>query len=164
LSTTAPRLIILAGIPGSGKSTYAAVHYPDARVVSSDTIREAMGDVYDQSRNGQVFKSFHALISVGLASGVDVVADATSLDARARERLVQLALVFDATSHLVLFVNVGQAYVRNQERDRVVPDEAMERMLDKLERTVLDLPRESGNYDSITVIADARMEPSQFRA
>jgi predicted kinase len=31
-----PRMIVMRGIPGSGKSTYAREHYPDARIVSAD--------------------------------------------------------------------------------------------------------------------------------
>lgn len=150
--STTPRLIILAGIPGSGKSTYAQTHYPNVRVVSSDAIREEMGDVYDQTRNQRVFNTFHQRIAEKLAQGSDVIADSTALDEQARANLVSLAQVFKAEAHLVLFANIGQAVVRNRQRERVVPDNAMARMLDKFERTLLSLPKESQAYSSVTVI------------
>jgi predicted kinase len=53
---------------------------------------------------------------------------------------------------------------RNQQRERVVPQDAMERMLDKFEKTLLVLPQEQSFYDAMTVISDTRIEPSVFEA
>jgi predicted kinase len=164
LSTNRPRLTILAGIPGSGKSTWAKNFLPDAHYVSSDDIREQLGDVYDQTRNGEVFSIFHADIAVALAQGKDVVADSTALDARARSRLTAIAFVHGASTHLILFSNINPAVKRNQQRERVVPQDAMERMLDKFEKTLLVLPQEQSFYDAMTVISDTRIEPSVFEA
>jgi predicted kinase len=162
--SASPHLTILAGIPGSGKSTWAKSVLPDAHYVSSDDIREQMGDVYDQTRNAEVFRIFHADISVALAQGKRVVADSTALDAKARSRLTALAFVNGAKTHLVLFTNVAQAVIRNRERERVVPQEAMERMLDKLEKTLLVLSQEKPFYDAVTLISNTSIEPSVFEA
>lgn len=146
------KLVILVGIPGSGKSTWAKSMLPDFVYVSSDDIRESMGDVTDQSRNSEVFGTFHRRIEMNLRIGNDVVADSTALDERARTTLRALARRNDAEVHLVVFANLDQAVVRNAQRERVVPEHAMVRMLDKYERLRLSLAQESNLYTSITEI------------
>jgi predicted kinase len=147
------KLIVLAAIPGSGKTTWAEqLLAPNAEIVSSDAIREEMGDVYDQSRNGQVFNIFHARISWFLCYGKTVVADSTALTADARKQLRSVADLYGAERHLVYFSNVGAACSRNMKRERVVPAEAMERMLDKYENFLLALPQEKEHWDTITEI------------
>ncbi len=121
--------------------------------MSSDAIREELsGDATDQSKNGQVFNVFHQRIGETLAQDRDVVADSTTLDRRSRDELRSIADTFDAEIHLVLFTNNDQAAIRNAQRDRVVPSDVMTRMLDKYERTLSDLIRESIYYNSITEI------------
>jgi predicted kinase len=146
------RLTILVGIPGCGKSTYARTHYSWQWTVSSDKIRAELGDVNDQSKNGEVFRLFHAEVGALLRAGHDVVADSTALDAFARENLRKIAREVGSEIHLVYFSNVGAAVRRNQDRERVVPAKAMDRMLAKYEVFKLDLPRESVEYDTITEI------------
>lgn len=159
-----PRLIIPVGIPGCGKSTWAQGVMPDSLSIrSTDTIRETLGDVNDQSKNGEVFRRFHAGIKMDLINGMNVYADATNLRdfARATLRKVaddanadRLALnsPADVEVHLLIFANPDQAVVRNLKRDRVVPPEAMERMLDQYENFMLDLPLERKHYTSVTEI------------
>lgn len=152
------RLYIPVGIPGCGKSTFATSFglgdYP-AVVVSSDAIRESLGDVNDQSKNGAVFAAFHELIDFYLfRNGVDVFADATNLDFRARQTLRGLADHAHATTHLILFANLDEAILRNRKRDRVVPDDVMTRMIGKYERAKFEIWQEQ--YDSITEVRSVR--------
>lgn len=148
-----PNLFIPVGIPGCGKSTWAETFLPDVVVISTDAIRERMGDINDQSRNGEVFQRFHQGIRVHLAHDNDVVADATNLDARARRELVEIAKEQKAKVHLVYFSNCDQAVIRNAARlERIVPHDVMTRMLDKYEIFKLVLASESPAYDTITEI------------
>jgi predicted kinase len=150
-----PNLVILVGVPGCGKTSWSAkmlttnFHYLH---VSSDAIREELGDVTDQSQNDLVFKLFHEYIAERLSHGLDVVADSTALDRFARDRLYHLARDNGAEAHVIFFKNVDQAIMRNSKRDRVVPEDAMVRMLDKYERTCLEIIQESDQYESLTVI------------
>src|ERR1039458_5655120 len=84
-----PRLFILAGIPGCGKTTWAKTFFPLESIVSSDAIREEKWprELYDKSRNVEVFDEFHCRIGERLAVGKDAVADATSLAFEARWKL-----------------------------------------------------------------------------
>ena len=65
-----PKLWIMVGLSGSGKSTVAkeiAVMEENTIIVSSDAIREELtGKVEDQTKNDEVFKIFHKRIRKGL--------------------------------------------------------------------------------------------------
>jgi predicted kinase len=145
-------LYVLCGIPGCGKSSWARNLMPRVPVVSSDSIREEMGDVNDQTRNSAVFDQFHARIGYLLSTGMDVVADSTALDTMARERLRTVAKNHRADVHLIYFSNLTQAVMRNRQRERQVPEDVMQRMGDKYENFMLRLPQEAREYKSITEI------------
>lgn len=147
------RLFMTIGIPGTGKSTWIKRFLgKHIDIVSSDAIREGLGDVNDQSRNEEVFRIFHELIDSSLRNGYDCVADSTALDIFARQKLYDIARRANAEVHIIFFRNVHQAYERNLSRERVVPEEAMVRMLDKYERTLLNLPFEADQYTTLTEI------------
>jgi predicted kinase len=146
-----PKLYIPVGMPGCGKSTlYQTMAHPNLHYVSTDAIREAMGDVNDQSHNDEVFKQYHNSIANSLKAGHDVYADATNLQPFARQRLRDIAANNNAETHLMLFTSLGQAVQRNQNRDRVVPEDVMRRMGQQYLDALRDVPNEP--YTSITHI------------
>jgi predicted kinase len=142
-------LHIPVGIPGCGKSTFATTH--GVPIVSTDAIREQMGDVNDQSRNDEVFDRYHRALEQHLLAGQSVFADATNLDNFARAKLRDIAAKHGAQTNLIVFKNLGQAIHRNQARDRKVPSDVMLRMLDKHERAMMDLKHEG--YDHVTEVS-----------
>lgn len=148
---TFARLYILVGIPGCGKSTWADLYLSPSNIayVGSDAIRAELSHIHDQTRNNEVFDIFHADIARQLAHGNSVVADSTALDAFARERLYTIAETHNAAVHIIFFKNVYQGIARNARRTRKVPFEAMERMLDKYERTLDNLSEEIIKHDII---------------
>ena len=129
-----PRLFILAGILGCGKSTWARTFFHPGQVVSSDAIREAKwpGEPYDAKRNEEVFGEFHRRIGDALEEGKDIVADATHLVLAHRRLVTDIAAYYDAEKHLIFFNNPDQALGRNASRkgNQCVPPDAMYRMLD----------------------------------
>ena len=148
-------LFIPVGIPGCGKSTFAR-SLDGIIAVSTDEIREALcKDVNDQSKNDEVFATFHKMIEVFLGDGISVYADATNLTSQSRDRLRIIAKEAGAKTHVILFRNLEQAIRRNAERDRVVPADVMLRMIEKYERSVSAL-RATMIYDHITEVSSAR--------
>jgi predicted kinase len=158
-------LLILAGVPGSGKSTWAKRFFdlkynivnPDKiRIKLYGSLRAAHEPSIREQANIRVFDEFHNSIIESLQHNVDVIADATNLNVKARARLSQIAKENGAACHLILFTNAGQAVERNLQRDpdQIVPEQAMEYMFDKYWDTldrVMHVERD--NYDSITKVA-----------
>jgi len=92
--TTIPNnaLVVLIGLSGAGKSTLAANNFAPEEIVSSDAIRgELFGDFRIQDNPGLVFQTFHQRIRDRLMAGLRVVADATSLTAKARRTIRECA-------------------------------------------------------------------------
>lgn len=142
-------LIITCGMPGCGKSTWAALQ-DNVTVVSSDAIRQDLtGDITDQRRNGEVFDIFHQGISDCLAHSRTVIADSTALDKFARDKLRQIADERGAVLILALWANPLEAISRNADRERMVPEDVMRRMADKLAATILSLDDEQYLYDQV---------------
>jgi predicted kinase len=145
------KLIIPVGLPGCGKSTFAANF--GFSVVSSDAIRAQLGDVNDMSNNERVFETYHdrieKLFELGLP-GTTVYADATNLRDFARRKLLDIAYRVGAEQHVLLFTNTRQAVIRNAERDRNVPDDVMVRFVYQLEQALKAVPTEG--YTSVTHI------------
>jgi predicted kinase len=124
-------------------------HWADERagkyvaVVSSDLIRkELTGDIQDQSQNTEVFRLFYSTIKNHLREGRSVIADSTALDYRSRREFRAIARMMDAEIHAVVWRDADEAMARNLKRERVVPDDVMLRMKNKLSETLAVIERE----------------------
>jgi protein phosphatase len=85
-------LVVLVGISGSGKSTFAARHFRPTEVLSSDVFRGLVGDdENDQTVTAEAFEALHAVAAKRLAIGRLTVIDATNVQPGARRPLVALA-------------------------------------------------------------------------
>ena len=75
-----PTLIVMVGLPGSGKSTIAkqlAEDNPNTLIFSSDAYREKIcGDENDQSNNDLVFRTLHKDLREALLLGKNCIFDA----------------------------------------------------------------------------------------
>jgi protein phosphatase len=85
-------LVVLVGISGSGKSSFAAKHFRATEVVSSDYCRALVSDdETDQSASADAFELLHFIVAKRLERGKLVVVDATNVQPEARRPLVALA-------------------------------------------------------------------------
>jgi len=127
---------ITVGIPGSGKSTWVAEMvewYMVRYVVCPDEIRlQLTGDMSDQSANGKVFEKAHAEWAKHVYDADPVIFDATNLLTRYRKELIvpikrwgglPVAHIFNTEYEVCCY--------RNTLRDRVVPEDVMEKMWEK---------------------------------
>ena len=134
--THRPTVYLMVGVPGSGKSFFAKhvlMNHPwyHRVYISSDDIREELcGDAGDQSQNWKVFEIFYERAYKALKNGHDVILDATHLTKKnrrkCRNRFKDLNCDFVAVQ---MGTSMEEALNRNQNRERVVPDYAMRRMI-----------------------------------
>lgn len=126
-------LIIVCGLPGSGKSTYIPLVKPAKRmssVVSTDDIREEInGDARDQSNANKVFEIAFDRIKKKLTEGYDVYFDATNINYKKRMDIInRFRKYYDKVKCMFIYANFEECIERNRKRDRVVPYEVMKRM------------------------------------
>ncbi len=90
-----PPLIIVSGLPGTGKSFFCrklAERLPFV-ILSSDTLRKILfpSPQYKESENKRLFSACHVLIEELLKKGIPIIFDATNLLERHREYLYRAA-------------------------------------------------------------------------
>lgn len=125
--------MVLVGLPGSGKSTW--LERQGIVGISSDWIRQVLADdATDQTIHARVFLTMRYLLRHRLAIGRPVsYVDATHLTAEERRPYIQIGRWYGCEVEAVYFdVPLEVCRERNLRRNRVVPDEAMERMAAKL--------------------------------
>jgi predicted kinase len=138
-SSEAQRIIVLVGLPGSGKSTY--LDRLGVTPISSDAIRQLLADdATDQSIHGRVFSTVRYLVRQRLAIGRPVTyADATHLTPTERRPYIKIAQRYGCQIEALFFdVPLEVCLMRNQTRDRIVPEDAMRKMAAKLVAPTLD--------------------------
>ena len=127
-----PRLLVLVGLPGCGKSTWARDQ--GLPTVSSDAMRHLLADdITNQSIHKQVFAAMRYLIRQRIALGRPVTCvDATHLTPKERRPYFRIKGCRIEAVYFQVSVDVCQQ--RNALRDRVVPPDVIERMAAKLVR------------------------------
>ncbi|RBY94136.1 polynucleotide kinase-phosphatase [Blastococcus sp. TBT05-19] len=138
-------LVVLIGVSGSGKSTFARRHFAATQVLSSDVCRGLVADdENDQSATPEAFALLHHIAGVRLRGGRLTVVDATNVKAEDRASLVRLAREHDVLPvAIVLDVPEGECLARNAERpDRDIAAGVIRRQRADLRRGLRGLARE----------------------
>lgn len=128
------RIVLLVGLPGSGKSTWVAAQ--GGVSISSDELRRWLrDDPTDQTIHGLVFRLMREFVQLRLRLGAPVTyVDATNLTRKHRRPFVKIAEHSGCRCEAVFFdLPVEECLRRNRLRDRVVPEEAIRAMAARLE-------------------------------
>ena len=138
-------LVVLVGVSGSGKSTFARAHFKPTEVVSSDFCRGLVADdENDQSATPDAFDVLHYIVGTRLRRGLLTVVDATNVQQAARASLVKLARSHDVlVDAIVLDVPESVALERNRSRaDRAFGSHVVTRQQRDLKRSLGRLGKE----------------------
>lgn len=154
------KLIILRGVSGCGKSTWAESQMGNPVIVSRDRIRLALWksndqDYYQVSKDELSFKERmvsevqDATIVAGLRSGHDVIVDNTNVEWKYVKALAKLAFAENAPVEIKTFdVSLSTAQQRNKARallgGREVPEEIIRDQHQRLQGSknyTLDIPQ-----------------------
>lgn len=133
------RIVVLVGLPGSGKSTY--LERLGATGLSSDAIRRLLADdETDQTINDRVFETLRYLLRQRLSLGRPVTyVDATNLTPEERRPYIGIGRSFGCDVEAIFFdVPLDVCMARNTQRHRVVPEDAMIKLAGKLRKPTLD--------------------------
>lgn len=145
-----PRIYVLIGLPGSGKST-AIQNIKHGVIFSSDKMREKLyGDASIQGDPKEVFGKMYDDIRMLLKDNkaVNIILDATNINRKDRRQICELGR--QTNSELIAIVMRTPLEVcieRNSKRDRVVPIEAIYKMVSRFE-----YPLYEEGFSKITVL------------
>ena len=138
-------LVILVGVSGSGKSTFAKQNFSATEIVSSDFCRALIcDDENDQSVNQEAFELLHWLIAKRLALRKFTVIDATNVKATSRQPLLDLAQSRDVPA-IAIVLNFDLAFClhqNSQRSHRVVPPEIIAEQFQELQSSITNLAEE----------------------
>jgi protein phosphatase len=142
-------LVVLVGVTGSGKTSFAAKHFRPTEVLSSDFFRAMVrDDANDQAATRDAFDALTYVAAKRLAAGRLTVVDATNVQLEARKPLVELARQHDCLPAAIV-LNVDEDLCR--ERNRLRPDRAfgphvVRQQAEQLRRSLRQLRQEGFRY------------------
>ncbi|RZL70645.1 MAG: polynucleotide kinase-phosphatase, partial [Rhodococcus sp. (in: high G+C Gram-positive bacteria)] len=145
ISVPALSLVVLVGVSGSGKSTFAAHHFAPTQVLSSDFCRGLVADdENDQSATRDAFDVLLYIAGTRLRRGLLTVVDATNVQRESRKALIDLAKSHDVlVDAIVVDVPDDVAIERNAARpDRGFGSHVIRRQHKDLRRSLPKLGRE----------------------
>ncbi|WP_374454021.1 LLM class flavin-dependent oxidoreductase [Nocardioides sp.] len=122
-----PALVVLVGASGSGKSTWAAEHFRDQEVVSSDALRGVVGSgPHDLDASADAFAVLETVVAARLGRRLTTVVDTLGLDAAKRQAWLAAARAAGLPAVAVLLDTPdAECRRRNAARDRPVPAPAL---------------------------------------
>jgi predicted kinase len=129
-------IVVLVGVPGSGKTTLVKTQFPKHKRINLDTLH---------TRNREDEE-----IANALSNGEDVVIDNTNTTRKTRSKYVQMAKLFGISIRAVyLKVPLDLALARNASRvgKERVPDNAV-----RFYNKILQAPTVGEGFDQVDVI------------
>lgn len=140
--TEKPTLIILVGIPGSGKTTYAdeyvKSHY-NTDHLSSDLIRaELYGDESTQGDPAEVFSLMQKRAVDALNDGKNVVYDATNITRKDRACIINVCPKFAKIECHIIWEPIDVCIERDSMRNRTVGKAVIDKMLKRFQAPFFD--------------------------
>lgn len=153
-----PAVVVLVGVSGSGKSTWASEHFRPVEVVSSDQLRAVVGSgPHDQSASADAFAVLDQIVAARASRRLATVVDSTGLDRKRRLSYLAAARRAELSAVVVIVdTDVDLARRRNAARDRRVPASVLAAQLAALPAAI-ELIEQEG-WDAIVRVGHVNPE------
>ena len=130
------KLIMMIGLPASGKSTYARelCIKENAILISSDDMRQELyGDIDNQDDKSNLFQEIHRRIKNNLKQGNNVVYDATNISWKKRRQLLWDIKKINVIKECYFMATPYEICLKqNENRERKIPKHVIKRMYENI--------------------------------
>jgi predicted kinase len=128
-------VVLMSGLPGSGKDTYVKNNLSEVPVISLDGIRKELKlKPNDRKGNGTVVQMAKERAKEFMRKHQSFAWNATNITRQMRSQLISLFVQYGASVRIVYVeVPYQKLLQQNKDRENVVPENALEKMIDKLE-------------------------------
>jgi len=138
-------LVLLVGVSGSGKSTFAKKHFGQYEIISSDECRGMVSnDVNSLKATTDAFEVLNYIVEKRLKNGLLTVIDATNVQRESRKSLIALAKKYHVLPTAIV-LNLSQRICedRNENRaERNIGKHAIRSQIQNLKGSLRNLNKE----------------------
>lgn len=132
-SPTGSHVVILSGLPGSGKNTYCQKWWADQPIINLDEIRKIMGVKWNDNQ-GKVIQLAKEQARIFLRDKISFVWNATNITFNMRQQLISLFRQYDAYVSIKAFdVDKIKLLKQNKNRENMVPEDIIIKLAKKWE-------------------------------
>lgn len=126
-------IIMMSGLPGAGKDFWIQKHFPDMKMISVDALRHQNGQSINDTHSAILAKA-REIAREELEAHHSFIFNGTNLTRHARKDCIRLFAQYGVRVRLV-YVETSFQRLLNQNRSRKkrVPDQVIERLLDRWE-------------------------------
>jgi F420-dependent oxidoreductase-like protein len=151
-----PCLVVLVGVAGAGKSTWAAEWFEPVAVVSSDDLRAVVGrHRHDLRASKDATEVLELIVTKRLRRGLLTIIDSTALDPAVRARYQRLAAKAGVPCHAVVVdTPERETRARNRGRAEAVPSAVVTSQLRSLTASIDALE----GFDGVHRASDGAVE------
>lgn len=126
-------VVMLCGLPGTGKDTFIKTHFPNYKVISLDDIREKY-KIKPTDNQGEVYNIAKDEAKMLLRNKKAFVWNATNITKMIRDKQINLFHDYKAFVRVIfLETSYDEMLKRNSSRNRYVSEKVINDMLEKLE-------------------------------
>ncbi len=156
-----PAIVVLVGIAGVGKSSWARARYPREQLCSADAMRKLVSDSEEhQGASAQAWHMVREQVKMRLELGKRAIIDGTHVKVEDRRAWLKLARELEVPAQVVWFdIGIETSLVRQEGRSRKVPRRALERQLRDMGSRIGTKIREEG-WEAILRVSEEH-EPGE---